>query len=99
LSESILKPLGDETPNGLTEEIKEGILSLFKLDSAQITMLFSELRKSKETFTNARVADLLGQEIAPASEIYDKFLHIIHMHSTHQVTSESIKISHQLNRT
>jgi hypothetical protein len=90
-SESILKPLGDETPNDTTEEIKDGILLLFKLDSAQISMLFSELTKSKETFTNAKVADLLSQEISPAAEIYDKFLHIIHMHSTHQVTTESVK--------
>lgn len=91
MSESILKPLGDETPSDVTEEIKDGILLLFKLDSAQISTLFSELRKSKETFTNATVADLLSQEISPAAEIYDKFLHIIHMHSTHQVSSESIK--------
>lgn len=90
MNESLLKPMGEDTPAEVIAENTADLNRLFELQSEQLSTLFAELTKNKETFTVAKVASLVGMKTPKAAHLYETFLDIIHMNSTHGTTPESM---------
>lgn len=90
MNETLLKPMGKDTPAEVIAENTADLNRLFELRSEQLTGLFTELVKNKETFTVAKLASMVGVKTSRAANLYETFLDIIHLSSTHGTTPESM---------
>jgi hypothetical protein len=87
---TLFKPDEDTTEDETKEYVQEA-LALFSLKNEQIALLLDTLEASPETYSDAKISDLLDLDIALTVAINSALLHIIHTYDHHIPSSKEIE--------